>query len=170
MNRSPITKRKRVNDCVGKAFLFILLPSFFGLTAGRMYLTIPDRYQTEVDFRARALLTSGIVTGKEYRQTTCIYGACTTNCSVTVKFKTNTGRTVIFNQTCPSSVRENQTVPVLYNPDVRSSAPVQARIEQGDNPESYATGELVISLVLALFGVISLAAGFSIYRTKRTQT
>jgi hypothetical protein len=172
MNRPLITKRKRVNDFVGKSFFFILLPSFFGLIAGWIYLTIPDRYQSEVDFRARALLTSGVITQIQ-RPTTCtggFAGGCTSYCSVTIRFKTNTGKTVIFSQACPSSVRKNQTVPVLYEPNALDSTTVKARIDRWGSPESLARSNLITSLVVALFGISSLVAGFLIYRTNQTQT
>ena len=167
MNRpTPKNHNSNINDWLGKLFFFILLPSFFWSGAGLMYVTIPDRYRTEVDFRARAVRTSGIITRKN-KQTTCLggLGACNSSCDVTVKFQTNRGKTIVFSNSC-TSAKENQTVPVLYDPD---SSPVKARIDIGDSPESRRINNFIGSFIVFLFGLGSLVAGFSIYGTKRTQ-
>ena len=65
MNRStPKNHNSNINDWLGKLLFFILLPNFFWSLAGWMYVTIPERYRTEVEFRARAVRTDGIVTKK----------------------------------------------------------------------------------------------------------
>lgn len=155
-------------DGMGRIFFFMLVPSFFFLTASRMYLTIPDRYQAEVKFRSKALSTSGSVVEKNRQTTTCFAGlvACTSSCNMTVRFQTHRGRTIIFSNNC-TSARKNQTVPVLYDPE---TAPIKARIDLGDSPESRANGDRLTSLMFALFGIGSITVGFLIYRTPPTQT
>ena len=167
MNLPTLKNHKNnTNDGLGKLFFFILLPGFFWSLAGWMYVTIPDRYRTEVDFRARAVRTSGIVT-KKNQKTTCYGGGygCSSSCDVTVKFQTNWGKTIVFSNSC-TSAKENQTVPVLYDPD---SSPVKARIDIGDSPESRRTNDFILSFIFVLFGLGSLITGFSIYGTKHTQ-
>jgi hypothetical protein len=138
---------------------------FFWALAGWMYVTIPDRYRTEVDFRARAVRTSGIVT-KKNQQTTCYGGyGCSSSCDVIVKIQTNRGKNIVFSNSC-TSAEENQTVPVLYDPD---SSPVKARIDIGDSPDSRRTNDFILSFIFVLFGLGSLITGFSIYGTKHTQ-
>jgi len=98
MNLSTLKNHKNnTNDCLEKLFFFILMPGFFWSLAGWMYVTIPDRYRTEVDFRARAVRTDGIVT-KKNQQTTCYGGGlgCSSSCDVTVKFQTNRGKLLCF--------------------------------------------------------------------------
>lgn len=167
MNRStPQNHKSNINDWLGKLFFFILLPGFFCSLGGWMYVTIPDRYRTEVDFRARAVRTSGIIT-KKNQKTTCYGGGygCSSSCDVTVNFQTNQGRTIVFSGSC-TSAQENETVPVLYDP---KSSPVTARIDRGDSPESRRTNDFIWSFIFFLFGLSSLIAGFSIYRKKHTQ-
>lgn len=167
MNRpTPKNHKNNTNDWFGKLFFFILLPGFFWSLAGLTYVTIPDRYRAEVDFRSRALSTSGIVTKKNHR-TTCYGGklGCSSSCDVTVKFQTNRGKTIVFSNSC-TSAKENQTVPVLYDPN---SSPVKARIDIGDSPDSRRTNDFIFSFIVFLFGLGSLIPGFSIYRTKHTQ-
>jgi hypothetical protein len=153
---------------MGRIFFFMLMPGFFFSIASWMYLTIPDRYRAEVNFRSKALSTSGIVAEKN-QQTTCVgggLGACTSSCNMTVKFQTHQGRTIVFSNNC-TSAKKNQTVPVLYDPETAS---VKARIDVGDSPESRANGDRLTSFMFALFGIGSVAVGFSIYRTPPTQT
>ena len=167
MNRStPKNHKSNINDWLGKLFFFILLPGFFCSLGGWTYVTIPDRYRTEVDFRARAVRTDGII-NKKHQQTTCYGGGfgCSSSCDVTVKFQTNRRRTIVFSDSC-TSAKENQTVPVLYDPD---SSPVKARIDIGDSPDSRRTNDFILSFIFVLFGIGSLVAGFSIYGTKHTQ-
>jgi hypothetical protein len=166
MNRPPLKNQKNnTNDWFEKLFFFILLPGFFWSVAGWMYVTIPDRYRTEMDFRARAFRTSGIVT-KKNQKTTCYGGyGCSSSCDVTVKFQTNRGKNIVFSNSC-TSANENQTVPVLYDPN---SSPVKARIDIGDSPESRKINDFIWSFILFLFGLGSLITGFSIYRKKHTQ-
>ena len=167
MNRpTPKNHKNNTNNWFGKLFFFILMPGFFWSLAGWMYVTIPDRYRTEVDFRARAVRTDGIVT-KKNQQTTCYGGGfgCSSSCNVTVKFQTNWGKTIVFSNSC-TSANENQTVPVLYDPD---SSPVKARIDIGDSPESRRISDFIFSFIVFLFGLGSLITGFSIYRTNHTQ-
>lgn len=160
-------RRKDINYCLGSIFLLMLLPVFFFSIASWMYVTIPDRYQAEVKFRARAILTSGIVTQKN-QQTNCSLGlgACTSSCDMTIRFQPSQGKTIVFSNICTAAKR-NQTVPVLYDPD---SVPVKARIDVGDSPESRANSDRLTSLIFALLGIGSLAAGFSISGTSPTQT
>lgn len=166
MNLPTLNNHKNnTNDGLGKLFFFILLPGFFWSLAGWMYVTIPDRYRTEVDFRARAVRTSGIVT-KKNQKTTCYGGyGCSSSCDVTVKFQTNRGKTIVFSNSC-TSANENQTVPVLYDPN---SSPVKARIDIGDSPDSRRINNFIWSFILFLFGLGSLITDFSIYRKKHTQ-
>ncbi|MEG3954757.1 DUF3592 domain-containing protein [Microcoleus sp. herbarium2] len=166
MNLPALKKHKdNTNNWFGKLFFFILLPGFLWALAGWMYVTIPDRYRTEVDFRARAVRTSGIVT-KKNQKTTCYGGyGCSSSCDVTVKFQTNRGKTIVFSNSC-TSANENQTVPVLYDPN---SSPVKARIDIEDSPESRRINNFIWSFIVFLFGLGSLITGFSIYRKKHTQ-
>ncbi|MEG4940682.1 DUF3592 domain-containing protein [Microcoleus sp. F4-D5] len=166
MNRStPKKHNSNINNWLEKIFFFILLPGFFWSLAGWMYVTIPDRYRTEVDFRARAVRTDGLVT-KKNKKTTCYGGyGCSSSCDVTVKFQTNRRRTIVFSNSC-TSANENQTVPVLYDPN---SSPVKARIDIGDSPESRRINDFIWSFILFLFGLGSLITDFSIYRKKHTQ-
>jgi hypothetical protein len=167
MNRpTPKNHNSNINDWLGKLFFFILLPGFFWSVAGLMYVTIPDRYRTEVEFRARAVRTDGIVT-KKNQQTTCYGGGlgCSSSCDVIVKIQTNREKTIVFSNSC-TSAEKNQTVPVLYDPD---SSPVKARIDIGDSPDSRRTNDFILSFIFVSFGIGSLVAGFSIYETKHTQ-
>jgi hypothetical protein len=154
------------NPCwLEKLLCFILLPGFFWSAAGWTYVTIPDRYRSEMDFRARAIRTFGIVTNKN-KQTICFegLGACTSICNVTVNFQTNQGRTVVFSGSCKSA-NGNQTVPVLYDPD---SAPVKARIDRRDISDGKRANDFILSFICLFLGMGSLVAGFSIYGTKHT--
>ncbi len=166
MNLPTLKNHKNnTNDWLEKLFFFILLPGCFWSLAGWMYVTIPDRYRTEVDFRARAVRTDGLVT-KKNQKTTCYGGyGCSSSCDVTVKFQTNRGKTIVFSNSC-TSANENQTVPVLYDPN---SSPVKARIDIGDSPDSRRINDFIWSFILFLFGLGSLITDFSIYRKKHTQ-
>lgn len=154
MNQSE----KDNNDFCGKILFFIILPGLSFSFASWMYLTIPENYRTELRFRARALLTSGVVT-KIDKRTTCYgtFSGCSTSCDMLVRFQTSQGAIIKFSQHC-TSASENQTVPVLYDP---SAVPLKVRVDVGDSPESRANNQRWFSLMLTLSGVGFIAMGFS---------
>ncbi|MBD1866753.1 hypothetical protein H6F95_05420 [Cyanobacteria bacterium FACHB-471] len=125
------------------------------LVSGWLLVTIPDRYRAEVEFRSRAVIISGIVTGR--KETTNCYGgggfgiSCTSSCNLKVRF-TNSGEITEFWDSCYKSTTENQTVAVLYDP-TNTHKP---RIDRGDTPESLARDELILSTFLGLLGIVSL--------------
>jgi hypothetical protein len=155
MNQSKNKNLK--NDCFDRILFFLLVPGLSFSLASWMYLTIPENYRTELRFRSRALLTSGIVTQKNQKITGCVIVPCSSSCDMTVSFQTSEGEIIDFPDNC-TSAQENQIVPILYDP---SSLPVKARVDVGDTPESRATNQQWYSLMFALFGVGSIAIGFS---------
>lgn len=155
MNQLLVTKTRNTGSQIGE-FTLVLLGSllFFPLPiSGWMLVTIPDRYQAEVKFRSRALLTSGIVTERREKQICYASGglgatSCTRSCDLKVKF-TNNGKIVGFWDSCYKSVNENQVVSVLYDPTNVS----KARIDREDTPESLARDQFVMSMFLGLMGI-----------------
>jgi hypothetical protein len=124
--------------------------------AGWLLVSIPSRYQAEVAFHSRGLLTSGIVTERrEYTDCHPIGGgfgvSCTSRCNLKVKFANN-GETAEFRDSCYKSANENQAVPVLYDPTGVS----KARIDRGGTPESLARDQFILSVVVGLLGIVSL--------------
>jgi hypothetical protein len=118
------------------------------LLAGLILIAIPERYQAEVDFRSRALLTTGIVMETKEHQSCYSSGygsSCRTECDMRVKFKSNTGNSAMFWESCSVNANKNQLISVLYDPkEIRRS-----RIfYQSDTPKKRATGELIVSLFL----------------------
>lgn len=160
MNQPPVTKNTRgTGTRIRKLTIAILCSVPFGglplMGAGWMLVTIPDRYQAEVDFRSRALLTSGTVTQRK-EVTNCYptggFGvSCTSSCNLKVKFITNE-KIAEFWDSCYKSANENQAVPVLYDPTGVS----KARIDRGDTPESLAQGNFIWSIVIGLLGIVCL--------------
>ncbi len=171
MTRQTSQSCKRVtNNLVEKLSIAIFFSGFFFMMAGWMLFTIPSRYRAEVDFRSRALLTSGVVTKKNQKTTYAgsIVGLAPyyiSTCEVEVEFKSSKGIIVEFRDSCYKSVTENQAVPVLYDPAHCG----KARIDRGDSPDSRATNDLVTSLVCALFGSGPLICIF-LDRRNQTQT
>lgn len=172
MNQPLVTQSARDTGTQIRALTLAILHSApFGLLfmgAGWLLVTIPDRYQAEVDFRARALLTSGTVIQRK-QVTNCYatggFGAsCTSSCDLKVEFMNN-GKIAEFWDSCYKSVNENQAVPVLYDPmDVS-----KARIDRGDTPESLARNQFLCSMVIGLLA-IRLLTCFSPTENNQKQT
>lgn len=178
INRLSISRKqsKQKSSCeqLGLALIFIFL-GFPLLVAGWLLLTLPDRYQTEVNFRSKALLAHGVVT-KIKRSTDC-YGtgglgySCTSRCEATIQFVSHKGRVAKFWDNCTwLSLRKSQTVPVLYDPTVLGRHLIKARVDRGDSPESRAKADLITSLLLALFGIGQLTYAFFIYKSEQKRT
>ncbi len=152
--------------------LFLMFLSFPLLFGGWLLVTLPDRYQAEVNFRSKALLTSGIVIEIK-RSTTCYSPAgvgfsCTSRCDAAIQFTSHQGRVIQFWDDCIwLSVQKHQIVPVLYDPTVLDRHQIKARIDRGDSPESRARNDLIANLLLVLFGLISLFTVFSSYRSEQ---
>lgn len=155
-----------------ETILFLIFLSFPLLFGSWLLITLPDRYQAEVNFRSKALLTSGIVVEIK-RSTTCYLtgglGAnCTSHCDAAIQFTSHQGRVIQFWDDCIwLSVQKHQIVPVLYDPTVLDRHQIKARIDRGDSPESRARNDLIASLLLVLFGLISLFTVFSSYRIEQ---
>lgn len=143
------------NQDDGNSLVSLFLAGISFLLAGGVVFTIPNRYRAEVNFRAKALSASGIVTDK-HETSSCYGGAgiaplsCPRKCDATIKFKSNNGKTIVFSDSCPSFIRENQIVPVLYVPNG------EARISRGDSADSVVKNGLMIGLVFALPGIAFL--------------
>lgn len=172
MNQPVVTKSTRdIGTQIRELTLAILCSAPFGflfMGAGWMLVTIPDRYQAEVDFRARALLTSGTVVRR--KQVTNCYAtggfgvSCTSSCDLKVEF-INNGKIAEFWDSCYKSANENQAVPVLYDPMGVS----KTRIDRGDTPESLARDQFFASIAAGLLG-ISLLTYFSPTENNQKQT
>jgi hypothetical protein len=173
MNRPLIDRQaESINKWLLVVVYYMLFPGWLLLVGGWMLWTVPDRYQAEIDFRAKALLTTGSVTQKT-EKTTCSGGGivmltCKTECDqVQVKFTHDKGQTIQFWDSCPVfSIREKQTVSVLYDPTSLNTASLQARIDRKDSPASRARADIATGLLLlALSGLGLFVAGWSINRT-----
>jgi hypothetical protein len=138
---------------IGWSILF----SFPLLLAGLILITIPERYQAEVDFRSRALLTTGIIMEtKEHQSCSGSYGSgysCRTECDMRVKFKSNTENSAIFWENCSVNASKNQLISILYDPKKISRARV---FNRGDTPKSRAVNQLIFSLFLAVISLPTL--------------
>ncbi len=124
--------------------------------AGLIFIQIPERYQAEVDFHSRALLTTGIIMEtKEYQSCSSSgYGSsCTTKCDMRVKFKSNAGNSAIFWGDCSAKAKKNQLTSVLYDPKKISRARI---FHRSDTPKNRAAGQLMIGLFIAAMSLFPL--------------
>lgn len=162
MNQPLVTKSTRdtgthIRELTVAILCSVPFGGFLFMGAGWMLVKIPDLYQAKVDFRSRALLTSGIVTEKREKRDCHATGgfgtSCTSSCDLRVKF-TNNGRIADFWDSCYKSANENQAIPVLYDPTNIS----KARIDRGDSPESLARDQFILSIILGLLGIMSLSS------------
>lgn len=167
------TRSKNVCEQLGIAlfFIFLGLPLLLG---SWLLVTLPDRYQAEVDFRSKALLIPGVVT--EIKHSTNCYGVvglavnCTSHCDAAILFTSRKGNVVQFWDDCTwLSVQKHQTVPVLYDPTVLDRH-VKARIDRGDSPESRVKADLITSLLMALLGIGQLTYAFFSYKSEQKRT
>ncbi len=138
--------------------LFLIFISFPLLLAGWLLITVPDRYQAEVDFRSKALSTNGIVA--EIKHSTNCYSIvglavnCISHCDAVIQFTSRKGNVIQFWDDCTwFSVQEHQTVPVLYDPTALDQHLIKARIDRGDSPESRANADLITNLLMALISI-----------------
>jgi hypothetical protein len=159
MNQQITTKRsKEINAQIMNLTGDIGWSVVFGvplLLSGLILMDIPERYQAEVDFRSRALLTTGIIMETKEHQSchSSTYGySCTTECNMRVKFKSNTGNSAIFWENCSVKSNKNQLISVLYDPKEISRARV---FYQGDTPKNQAVGQLMASLFFALVSLFN---------------
>lgn len=161
MNQPLVTQSTRdTGSRIRELTLAILYSVPFGgfplVWAGWLLVTLPEQYQAEVDFRAKALLTSGVVIDKEQSHT-CSGGgglvplSCSSICNVKVKFKKSEGRIAEFWDSCYKSANE-QAIPVLYDP----TNVIKARIDRGNTPESLARGQFISSMILGLLGIVGI--------------
>jgi hypothetical protein len=153
MNQQITTKRsKEINTQIMNLTGDIGWSVVFGvplLLSGLILMDIPERYQAEVDFRSRALLTTGIVMETKEHQSCYSSGysySCRTECDMRVKFKSNTGNSAMFWESCSVNANKNQLISVLYDPKEISRSRI---FHQSDTPKKRAIGELIVSLFLA---------------------
>lgn len=157
MNQQITKKRKEINTQIMNLTGNIGLSLVFGfhlLIAVLILMTIPERYQAEVAFRSRALLTTGIVMETKGHESCYGSGLGTTSCrieyDIKVKFKSNTGNSAIFWESCSENTSKNRSISVLYDPKKISRARV---FYQGDTPKSRAVSQLIIGLLIAVIGL-----------------
>ena len=119
------------------------------LLGGIFLVQLPYMYKSEVDFRSKAISTTGTVveTRKEIKHITSGgFPTTTTDYISTVKFQTNQAKSVEFttSRACSSQRDcENKRVPVLYDPN----RPKDAIVDSGTTPEYRFKGLLVFSVV-----------------------
>ncbi len=125
------------------------------LLGGIFLVQLPSMYKSEVDFRSKAISTTGTVveTRKEIEHITAGgFPTTTTEYISTVKFQTNQAESVEFTTSNTSSLRrdgKSKEVPVLYDPN----RPKDAIVDSETTPEYRFKGLLVFSVVLLLGGV-----------------
>jgi hypothetical protein len=114
-------------------------------------------YQTEVDFKARAVPATGIVKqtrAESYWISTGIAGAGrveTEQVSI-VQFNALSGKVVTFSSSTYGALCKEKKVLVLYDP----SNPDHARIDTEENPMNIAYAYLLFSLSLAVVAIVKL--------------
>jgi hypothetical protein len=157
MNQQFTTKRrKKINTQIMNLTGDIGWSVVFGVPlflSGLILADIPERYQAEVSFRSRALLTTGIIMETKGYQSCYSTGygvSCTTKYDMKVKFKSNTENFKMFWESCSEKANKDQSILVLYDPEETNNARV---FYQGDTPKNRAVSQLIIGLFIAVIGL-----------------
>jgi hypothetical protein len=160
MNQQITTKnRKEISTQITNLtddIVFSVMFGFLFFVGVLILMTIPERYQAEVAFRSRALLTTGIIMEtKKYQScySSSYSSNCTTKYDMKVKFRSNTGNSEMFWESRSEKANKNQSISVLYDPKEISRARVFYR---GDTPKNRAVSELIIGLFFVLVGSFNL--------------
>jgi hypothetical protein len=129
---------------------------------GALLFQIPSIYRSDVDFRSKAISTTGtIIEVQEEKEERIYYSGgipipgTVTKFISTVNFQTNQGESIEFttSRAC-SSQRDclNKSISVLYDPD----SPSDARVDSGTTPERKVRNNFWFSIFLLLPGIALL--------------
>lgn len=148
---SPVSKMTSYQN-----FAFILVTIFFSVSAW-LLIKIPSAYQSEVDFKAHAVSTTGTVKKTEVDQYWVYSGSGTgagqwkTEYTSTIQFETLTGEAATLSHSTSTPLGGKQ-VSILYNP----TYPNQARVGTEVNPKNTVYGYLLASVFFLVGGIYTL--------------